>query len=384
MPGAKMKKSILLGFLIFSISCNGNTPGSQTSQPTVSPNIPALTVNTPSTVVTPVKTPVPSPDFIYETGSFSGKVYDASGQLLDGVKITAVCIDPNITWEGTTQTINGSYEVKGAPVGARLNIIASKPGYATRVRVEVLRSSLTQYNVFHFGGPDNEFWDSLHEVYIKVPGLHSMPQEPEVSRIKVNGLDAFTPGEVIATVFAGISSQNMYNNMNYVAIQNSKVGLANIDHTKLEIEMTFSNPVDTTTVENNFKIQSEATNSDKDFTHIRQKAYDPTGLEPAFTLDKNSEGMSFTWNKEDTVLLVKYSKELLVLKSPPQTHYKITFAEPFKDKAGKIAISATKRIADPQIKILKETSENGEYIYSTNGFIRYGALSADYLTFSVK
>lgn len=406
----KKKNLILLGLIIFSYSCTkailNNNPEPQPStgasnQPSASPLLPsqnAPTSNPPLASPQTLPTAPPGGDIYY--GVIKGQVYDADGILLDGAKVNARSLDPDIPWQSPTiETIKGAYQINNAPYMARVEITASKPGFGTRKRIEAVKVNFD--NIYDFGGKENYIYDSLHEISVKVTGLYSLPDEPEISSIKVNGTEAAKPGEVAPTIFAEFSQENLFNITNYVPTQYTQVGLSDIDGSALEIEMNFSEEMDKESVENAFRIQSEATNKANDFSKIREKANDPTGEEKAVTIDNipdkdklddkkvsdndTSKYLTFSWNTESTGVLIKYNAELLNLKSPPQTRYMISFTNPFKDKTGKKARSATSRINDIGNKLfIIPDNDYGETIASTNGYIRYGSVSADYLTISLK
>jgi hypothetical protein len=394
-----MKKNILLlSFLVIPLSCtnstltNPNPESSPTSVQTINPSATPVSQKTPLPGIS--STPVP-----FTLTGLSGHVYDAEGILLDGAKVTAQTVDTGINWKSKeVTTVRGLYEIKDAPGGVNLQINATKPGYGPRQRTEVLKTGITGVNVYDFGGPDNEFFDPDHNVEFKVSGLYSLPEEPEVISIKVNGKQASGPGEVFPTILAEGTREGQTNIINYLPNQFTPVGLFDIDGSNLRIEMQFSKAVDTASVQNMFRLQSEATNDKNDLSHIREKANDPTGKEPAFSIDifpddKNNDNevdeddtskyLFFTWNNEKTSVLIEYRHELTALKSPPQTRYKISFAGPFRDLSGKLSRSATARIFENDLRRNKVIGSYGEYITSVNGYIRYGFESADYLTFSV-
>lgn len=103
-------------------------------QPTVIPSIDPSA--SPSTLVSAG----PTTD-ISSLVTLNGTIYDNNGIPLDGVKVSAVSLEPNISWAVEDTTVGGVYLFRNAPVGARIEIIASK-GNSIRKRVEALKSNL--------------------------------------------------------------------------------------------------------------------------------------------------------------------------------------------------------------------------------------------------
>jgi hypothetical protein len=103
-------------------------------QPTITPSIDPSA--SPSTLVSAG----PTTD-ISSLVTLNGTIYDNNGIPLDGVKVSAVSLEPNISWAVEDTTVGGVYLFRNAPVGARIEIIASK-GNSIRKRVEALKSNL--------------------------------------------------------------------------------------------------------------------------------------------------------------------------------------------------------------------------------------------------
>ncbi|MFN4151438.1 MAG: hypothetical protein ACK4IX_10880, partial [Candidatus Sericytochromatia bacterium] len=100
--------------------------------------------------ITPSTDPSASPSTSVSAGpttdisslvTLNGTIYDNNGIPLDGVKVSAVSLEPNISWSVEDTTVGGVYLFRNAPVGARIEIIASK-GNSIRKRVEALKSNL--------------------------------------------------------------------------------------------------------------------------------------------------------------------------------------------------------------------------------------------------
>jgi hypothetical protein len=118
-----------------------------TPRPQVSP--------TPVVVVLPSAIPSYSCDACdpYIT-TFNGKVFDDNFLPLKGVTVIAKSLSSNVSFKAETVTVDGTYAFNNAPSGVQVEITASKAGFATRKRVEVLRSNKQgdpNANRFDFG-----------------------------------------------------------------------------------------------------------------------------------------------------------------------------------------------------------------------------------------
>jgi hypothetical protein len=87
-----------------------------------------------------------------------GKVYDEKlAAVPDGATVTVRSLDTARPFETTVETRAGSYVVNGAPLGSALEITATRTGWTSRSRVEVLRrttaTTVDTRNIFNFGGP---------------------------------------------------------------------------------------------------------------------------------------------------------------------------------------------------------------------------------------
>ncbi len=94
-----------------------------------------------------------------ERTTFNGKVYDDTNAPLDGVTVTAKSLNTSVAYEVSTTTAGGTYAFNNAPAGVQIEITASRNGYTTRRRVEVLKSNKEgdpDANRYDFGTASSE------------------------------------------------------------------------------------------------------------------------------------------------------------------------------------------------------------------------------------
>lgn len=184
---------------------------------TVSANpAPAATVSaTPGTAPAPSGSPVPStspePILNYDPSTdknttFNGKVFDFEGNPLEGVKVVARSLSSSSSFERETVTKGGSYSFNNAPAGIQIEIVASLAGYASRRRVEVLKSNTDgtpQLNRYDFGtdgspgstGSAITALDDSPEVIKVTPGRGASGVDPGAS-ISLSFSEAMDPESV--------------------------------------------------------------------------------------------------------------------------------------------------------------------------------------------
>ncbi len=121
-----------------------------------------------------------------------GKVFDDTNVHLDGVTVRARSLSAGLPYDATTTTVDGSYVFNDVPVGAQVEITASKEGYATRTRVEVVSEHTTDEaytNRFDFGNdgavllfglPFNGLSDKPEVIQV-TPGRNSSGVDPSTS-----------------------------------------------------------------------------------------------------------------------------------------------------------------------------------------------------------
>jgi hypothetical protein len=235
--------------VVINIPVANITPVPVVPAPGTIDNIKPVTPNLqegPNTIGTKPISPVGSSNPIGQTGgtsdikeraTFNGKVYNFNGVVVEGAKVTAKSLDPNVSWLGEEQiTTNGSYVFRNAPVGARVEITVYKDGWTSRTRTEVLKSNLQgdpTANVFDFGGLGASGLDQSSLIY-------AIQDEPEITGIKVNGRKVETPGK------------------------NGKAGLSGVNRGSLEIEFTFSEPVVPKETQESFRLNSLFINDAED------------------------------------------------------------------------------------------------------------------------
>ncbi|MFN8578594.1 MAG: carboxypeptidase-like regulatory domain-containing protein [Candidatus Sericytochromatia bacterium] len=255
-----------------------------------------------------------TPD-IKETATFSGKIFDPNGNLVEGVTVSAKAIDAGVNWScNNTQFTNGKYVFRNAPVGARLLITVTKDGWTTRARSEVLKSNLQgdpMVNIFDFST------------------IYSIQDEPEITMLKVNGrqVNGSSNGDVFLMSsnlpkLTKPTPDQMDNGSQIVGIGNVP-SMTGVNSNTLEIEMTFSEPVNIDDVRSNFRI-------------ISQSGFD--NKTKNFIINSNTPDSQFDISADQKVVTFKTNKAILANKGGDEARYIIDFAQPFKDKTGKLAI----------------------------------------------
>jgi hypothetical protein len=279
---------------------------------------------------------------IKERATFNGKVYDPNGIVVEGASVNAKSVDANVSWVGESQiSTNGAFVFRNAPVGARVEITVTKDGWTTRVRTEVLKSNLQgdpTANVFDFGGLGANGNDQTSSFY-------AIQDEPEITSLKINGQQATNSGGFPINAggadCAGGAAVAGANNGRFgianlipcdddelkASIRNGQplaVSLSGVANDRLDVEMVFSEPVDRESVQNNFKVLSQAFD-------VRQ---DGSGFE----IDENLSSLTFTWAADDKSVLVKTNKPILTTTTTPEARYLLKWTNPFKDKTEKNAL----------------------------------------------
>ena len=113
--------------------------------PTADLQVPLTAASGPVPGSTPgVPTPLPaatSDISVIEKTTFNGKLFDDLGVPLDGATVKVRSLNPSVPFEAETVTVGGTFAFNNAPSGVQVEITTSKAGYATRKRVEVLKSN---------------------------------------------------------------------------------------------------------------------------------------------------------------------------------------------------------------------------------------------------
>lgn len=161
---------------------------SPSAEPTAQPSA------NPSASATPTPLPSATSDIsVIETTTFNGKVYDDTNAPLDGVSITAKSLNSSVPFEATTTTAGGTYSFNNAPSGVQIEIVASRSGFTTRRRVEVLKSNKQgdpNANKYDFGSDGSTSGSSgskanalsdKPEVIMVTPGRNASGIDPKTS-----------------------------------------------------------------------------------------------------------------------------------------------------------------------------------------------------------
>lgn len=244
-----------------------------------------------------------------EIATFNGKVYDPNLVPIDGVTITSKSIEQNVNWIGENQiTVGGAYVVRNAPVCADVLITASKDGYTTRTKKVTLKSSL-------YGDPLANVFD--------FNGVYAIQDEPEITQVKVNGkiIESSSLGDEFINN-QPLNSKPTIDNLKLNS-QIKNVGniplLTAVDNSRLQVELTFSEPVRNDDIKNFFRITSELLIGDKHNNYI---------------IDSNSETARFVWSADEKTVIF-YLEKHLPTKSDGEAKYMIDFSQAFRDKTDK-------------------------------------------------
>ncbi len=164
-------------------------------RPAVSPVTPVQStapVVQPSQAMTPEPTGTAVDISVAANTTFNGKVFDLNGSPLDDVKIEARSLSEAVPYNVEAKTVGGTYTFNDAPAGVQIEIIASKEGFATRRRVEVLKSNkngVPASNRYDFGtdgtsastGASYNALTDSPEVISVTPERNSSGVEPQTS-----------------------------------------------------------------------------------------------------------------------------------------------------------------------------------------------------------
>lgn len=283
---------------------SGNPSAQPSSQPSTDPNDPTETP-APSSV----PSTGPSDVSVGEKTTFNGKVYDDTNAPLDGVTVKVKSLSSSVTYEETTTTAGGSYAFNNAPAGIQLEMIASKEGFTTRKRVEVLKSNKD-------GNPDANRYD-----------------------FGTNGPATTTFG----VEFNGLSDKPEV--MSVTPARNAS-GIAQ-DTTFV---LKFSEPMDRNTVEKNFGIYGGTTEQlsvDTTAPTIIQgfsNAADVTAAAGSLVWDKSA--FTATWGAGDTELTMTFKAEQRLpsdTESDKVPEYRVSLVAQdgqIKDKSGTSRVAA--------------------------------------------
>lgn len=192
---------------------------------------------------------------IVESTFFNGQVFNDNGSSLSGVQINAKSLNSSVAYEATTTTdSNGKYQFALAPAGVQIEITASKSGYATRRRVEVLKSNKQN-------DPDGNRYDFSSN--------YALSNQPEVSSV--------SPGRNATGV-----------------------------RPDTDFVLKFSTPMDTESVESNFGIYAA---DSTEFT-VGTSISGGTPNDPASgDLIWDSSAFNISWNNDNTEVIFSFNQE---------------------------------------------------------------------------
>lgn len=274
----------------------GNVPGTPDSGPSaeVSATAPTATPSASSSTATRQE------DIsVVEKTTFNGKVFDDTHAPLDGVKVTARSLSDQVTYTEETLSAGGTYAFNNAPAGIQIEITAEKDGYTTRRRVEVLKSNkegVPNANRYDFGtdgatqsfGTDDNALSDKPEIIAVSPGRNG------------SGFDAATP-----------------------------------------FQITFSEPMDRKTVEDNFEIRaytSEQMTADTDNGLTFTGSNSLSDVSGTRVWDKSAFNISWNHDNTQVTFLFRSDKKLPTDKDSDKTpDYQVSFErqdKQLKDKSG--------------------------------------------------
>ncbi|MBT9544152.1 MAG: Ig-like domain-containing protein [Candidatus Sericytochromatia bacterium] len=303
----------------------------QTLLPSTKPTMAVQPNATPSPTLVPIATPYASPTpnpvepsplmpsaspILYSTegiekSAFSGQIFDDTHKPLNDVQIRLRSLNELVPFGAETVALNGQYVFNNIPSGILVEITASKPGFATRRRMEVAKSS--------FRGPDvNSRYDfgTNGGSAMYSAAYNALTDKPEVIRV--------TP----ARNGAGISPKTDFN-------------------------LFFSEPMDRRSVEESFTVRSfknnklSVDNTMNKFPSEQGFKYTLNGKDanthfgsPHFYEISNgtpiydSSAFNITWNADDTQVTFQFKPGLsLPTDKTPELapHYQVAF-KPFTNK----------------------------------------------------
>lgn len=248
-----------------------SSPDSPVSEvnPSASPEVPAAT---PSPEISESAGPSASANegqqdiSVVEKTTFNGKVFDDTHAPLDGVKVSVKSLSNEISYSSETLSVGGTYAFNNAPAGIQLEIRAEKTGYTTRRRVEVLKSNKE-------GDPNANRYDFGTDGASTAFGVlyNALSDQPEVIQI--------SPGRNAAAIAPSTS-----------------------------FTLTFSEPMDRKTVEDNFELR--AYTDEKLTVDTGSAAVTLAGSQQinsvAGTRVWDKSAFAINWNRDDTAVTFSF------------------------------------------------------------------------------
>jgi len=252
-----------------------------TAMPTAAPTAMPTAVPTTDPNASPTATPLPSATSdisIIETTTFNGKVFDDTQSPLDGVTVKARSLNASVPFNVETVTAGGTYAFNNAPSGVQVEIIASKPGFTTRKRVEVLKSNKQ-------GDPNANRYDFGNDGSVTgfSAAYNALSDKPEVIMV--------TP----ARNGSGVDP-------------------------KTSFVLKFSEPMDKKTAEDTFTVRSfnsrkltvDAGNTTRTNTVTGNGAVATNFLAGNSTQIWDKDAFNISWNSDDTEITFSFKEEKLL------------------------------------------------------------------------
>lgn len=287
------------------------TPDS-TPTPSAEPAPSATASATPEASTTPDATPTSEPTAIsdisvVETTTFNGAVFDDTQSPLDDVNVSARSLNSAVEWSEQTQTVGGTYVFNNAPSGVQIEITASKEGFSTRSRVEVLKSNKEgdpSANRYDFG--NNGVETRFSKDYL------SLSERPEVVGI--------SPARNATGVSPGTSFTLSFNKPMETKTVEDTFSIRAFTSAQLSVDSTNSRAGETTLVDGDGQnVQIANSNTLLGVGDI--DAINGTQI-------WNKEAFEFSWNSDETEVTFTFKDEIQLptdKESPRTPDYQIAF-----------------------------------------------------------
>lgn len=269
-------------------SCTIVTPPQTSPSPSTASEEPSSIEESTSPDISPTPSVTPSATTNENTetkATLSGTIYDNKNMILDGVEVNAESIDPKVVWKGNAQlTYEGKYLLKGAPIGSKIRITASKSGLATRTQTQILTSNITgDVNINKFDFKDK----------------YALQDEPEVTSIKINDKEVTDAGKILTENKRPESSDT--------------ANITSLDPSNMKFEIKFSEPIKTDSFKKNLLIRSQV--FEREFSKKSQLTTD---------IDSSiSDLITFDWSSDRKSVIIKTVKPLLAQKSGNEAKYSL-------------------------------------------------------------
>ena len=246
--------------------------------------------STPSPIFTPTPDPtstalMTTPD-INAYATIRGKVVNDLLKSMDGAIITAKSLNSSKPYSSTVTSSNGNYLFTGVPTGVTIEIMATKPGYTTRTRTVVPlvnNQGGSAVNDMNFGQTS----DGTQAI------TTALSNKPEISAITPN-----------------FNTSGVNPNTSFV--------------------IKFSEPMDTTSVEDNFIIRNR-----ENYTFTLGQSFNGTHQ---IVYDKAHYDITWNTDKDELTASPKNSQYIPTDKDSSKVpSYYVSFSTPIKDAGGTLS-----------------------------------------------